>query len=73
MVEDLESDLTGAPIDASNTDDVTLDEVEKSDEAITAETKASNEMGNYYKKEQNTESYQYKMNIDIENINTTEQ
>ena len=44
MIEDLKADLTGALIDASNTDDLALAEVEKSDEAVTAESKASNKM-----------------------------
>ena len=44
MIEDLEAELTGAPRETSNTDDVALDEVENIDEAITAEDKASNEM-----------------------------
>ena len=44
MIEDLEADLSGAPIDPSNADDVALAEIENSDEAITAESKTSNEM-----------------------------
>ena len=44
MIEDLGADLTGAPKYASNTDDVALAEVQNSDEAITIEAKASNEM-----------------------------
>ena len=46
MVEDLEVDLTGALKYASNTDDVALAEVADSDEAITAEAKATNDMKN---------------------------
>ena len=46
MVEDLEVDLTGALKYASNTDDVALAEVADSDEAITAEAKATNDMEN---------------------------
>ena len=44
MVEDLESELTGAPIETSNTDNVDLAEVENVDEAITAEAKAITDM-----------------------------
>ena len=49
MIEDLETDLTRAPIDASNTDDAALSEVENSDEAITAVAKDSNDMKIYLK------------------------
>ena len=72
MIEDLESDLTGSPIDASNADDVALDEVENSDEAITVESKSINEMKPDIKEEKNTKSYKETMNIDIENMNTIE-
>ena len=41
-------------------------------EAITAEFKASNEIGNDLKDEQKTKSYEENMNIYIENINTIE-
>ena len=44
MIEYLEADLTGAPKETSNTNDVALAEVENSDEAITAEAKAINEV-----------------------------
>ena len=44
IIEVLEADLTVAPIDASNTDDLDLAEVANSDEAITSEAKDSNEM-----------------------------
>ena len=47
-----------------------LAEEENVDEAITEESKASNEMGNDLKEEQNTKSYKETINIDIENINT---
>ena len=46
IIEDLEADLTGKPIETSNTDDVDLTEVENIDESITAEAKDSNEMEN---------------------------
>ena len=42
------------------------------DETITTESKASNEMENYLKEEQNPKSYKEKMNINIENSNKTE-
>ena len=44
MIEDLESDLTGAPIDTLNTEDLAVVEEANPDESITALTKASNEM-----------------------------
>ena len=44
MTDNLEADLTGAPIDASNHDNLVVDEVSNADEAITAVAKASNEM-----------------------------
>ena len=43
------------------------------DESITTESKASNEMENDLIDEQNTKSYEEKMNIDIGNINAIEQ
>ena len=62
--------MTGAPIDASNPDDYVVAEEANSDEAITAVAKAGNDIESDLKEEQNTESYKYTMNIDIENINT---
>ena len=44
MIEDLEADLTGAPIYASNTDDADMAEVKNSDEAITAVSKSRNKL-----------------------------
>ena len=44
MIEDLEADLTRAPIYASNTDNADLAKVANADEAITAVSKAGNEM-----------------------------
>ena len=70
MIEDLKDVLTGSPIDASNTDDAALSELENEDKAITAVDKASNETAIDIKEEQKTESYKETMNIDIENINT---
>ena len=40
----MEAGFTGAPKETSNADDVDLAEVENSEEAITAEAKARNEM-----------------------------
>ena len=68
----MESELTGAPKETSNTDNVDLAKEANVDEPITAEYKASNYMENYLKEERNTKSYKDKMNIDIENINTIE-
>ena len=65
MIEDLEAGLNGSPIDASITDDVALAEVENSDEAITAEAKASNDMVNDIKEEQWTESYKDTMRREV--------
>ena len=70
MIEDLEAELTGAPKETSNTDNLEMAEEANADEAITVEAKASNDMGNDLKEEQNTKSYKERMNIDIENINT---
>ena len=70
MIEDLEADLTGSPIDASNTDDATLDEVANYDEAITAVANSRNEIGIGIKEERKTELFKDTMNIDNENINT---
>ena len=70
MIEDLEADLTGAPKQISNTDNLTLAEVANADEAITSETKARDYMENDLKEERNTKSYKETINIDIENINT---
>ena len=64
---DLEDDLTGAPIDASNIDNLTVSEVENSDEAITAVAKARNEMEIDHKQKQKREAYKYTVNIYIEN------
>ena len=57
MIEYLEADLDGASIDASNTDDVALAEVENADEAVTTEAKASNQIEIDFKEERNTKSY----------------
>ena len=43
MVEDLEANLTGAPIDASNPDDSAVAEEANSDEAFTVIAEDNNE------------------------------
>ena len=70
MIEDLEADLTGSPIDDLNTDDSAVAEEANPDESITAVAMASNEMEIDLKKGLNTEAYKETMNIEIENINT---
>ena len=57
MVEDLEADLTGAPIDSLNTEYLEVAEETNPDEAITAVAKASNDMEIDLKEERNKESY----------------
>ena len=49
MIEDLEAELTGAPKETSNTDNVDLSEEANFDEAITAEPEENNEMENDFK------------------------
>ena len=44
IIEDLEANLTGATIYASNHDDSAVDEGANADEAITTVAKSSNEM-----------------------------
>ena len=44
MIEYLEPDLTGAPKETSSTENVALSEVANSDEYITVEAKASNDI-----------------------------
>ena len=44
MIEDLEADLTGSPIDYSNSENSAVYEVANADEAITAVDKPRNEM-----------------------------
>ena len=46
MIEDLEASLTWTPKNSSNTDNVSFAEVQNADEAITAESKASDETEN---------------------------
>ena len=72
MIEDLEAELTGSPIDASNPDNQAVAKEENADDAITAVAKARNETEIDIKEERNTEACRQTMNIDIENINTIE-
>ena len=46
IIEDLEDYLTGEQKETSNSENLALDEVTDSDESITAEAKAINEMVN---------------------------
>ena len=55
MIEYLEADLTGAPIDASNTGYTALAEVENVDESITTVAKAINDMEIYLQEVQKKE------------------
>ena len=72
MIEDLEAEMTGSLKENSNSDNLAVAEEENIDEAITAESNASNEIENYLKDKQNKKSYEEKMNIAIENIITVE-
>ena len=65
-------ELNGALKETSNTDNLVVAEEANVDEAITADSKARNEMDNNLNDEQNTKSYEEQINIDIENINTIE-
>ena len=65
MIEDLGAELTGAIKETSNTDNLAVVEEANVDEAITAESKASNDMENDLKDEQNTKYYEEQMNIGI--------
>ena len=65
----MEANLTGAPIYASNIDDLAVAEEENSDEDITALAKASNVMEIDLDEEHRKEAYQDTKKIDIENIN----
>ena len=47
IIEDLEANLTGTSIDASNPDDLVLAEEGNSNESITVVAKASNDMEIY--------------------------
>ena len=65
-------ELNGALKETSNTDNLAVAEEANVDEAITADSKARNEMENDLNDEQNTKSYEEQINIDIENIKTIE-
>ena len=58
--------------ETSNTDNLAVSEEANVDEAITAESKARNEIENDLKDEQKKKYYEEKMNIYIENINKIE-
>ena len=64
MIEDLEAELTGSLKKTSITDNFVVAEEVNVDESITAESKASKNMENDIKDEQNTKAYEKKMNID---------
>ena len=70
--------MTGARIDATNTEVLVVDVESNSEEDITAGSKvskineASNEMEIDIEEEKNTEAYQETLNIDIENIDRIE-
>ena len=54
MIAYLEASLTGAPIYASNTDNLAVDEEKNADEATNAVAKAINEMEIDIREERNT-------------------
>ena len=64
--------MTGALKESSNTDNLTVAEKGNVDWFITAEASDGNDMKIDLKDKQNTEAYEEKMRIDIENINTIE-
>ena len=57
MIEDMEAELNEAPIKTSKTDDLAVAEEANADEAITAESKARNDMEIYLKEERKTQAY----------------
>ena len=61
----MEDELTGAPKETSNNENVVVAEEANVDETITAEDEAINEMENYLKNEQKIKSYEEKMSLDI--------
>ena len=72
IIENLEANLTGALIDTSNPNNSEVAKESNSDEAINAVANYSNQMEIDIEEEHKTESYQEKMNIDIESIDTIE-
>ena len=68
----MEAELTGEPNETSNNDNYAVAEEKNVDEAITEESKGSNEMEVDLKYKQNIEDYEETINIYIENINTIE-
>ena len=71
-IDELENNLTGAPIDASNTEDLAVAEEPNSDEATTSVAKSSNDMEIDLKEEHQTGDYKEKMNIYNENTDKIE-
>ena len=63
----MESELTEASNINSKNDNSAVTEEENIDEAITAKTKASNNMEKFLKKNQNTQAYKDTTTIHIEN------
>ena len=61
----MEDELTGAPKETSNNENVVVAEEANVDETITAEDEAINEMENYLKNEQKIKSYEEKMSLDF--------
>ena len=57
MIEDLETELTGALKETSNNDNSAAAEDENVNESITVESKARNEMNIYPKEKQDTKAY----------------
>ena len=72
IIEDLEDNLTGTQMDASNTDNLAVAEGANTNEAITAVHKYRNDMEMYLEEEYKIEAYQETMQIDIENIDKIE-
>ena len=74
IIEDLEANLAGAPIDAKNLEVPEVSAEENYDEDITARGKVNkinesrDEVEIDIEEEQNIESYKVTLNIDIENI-----
>ena len=57
IIEDMEAEMTEAPKKTSNTENLAVAEEKNVDEAVTAESKASNKMEIYPKKERNKKAY----------------
>ena len=72
IIEELEANLTGSPIDNSNTDDSEVSEEANYDEAVNTVAKDSNDMGIDLEEEHKTEENQETIDIDIKNIDKIE-